>query len=172
MKMSNKKFLADQEGISLTPYRCNRGVATIGIGSTTYPDGRKVTIDDKPITLEQAYEYLEDYLEKVVYPDIAAHIKSELNQDQFDALCSFLYNLGHQALVNKNGSRTGINMRINLNPSDPLIIDEFFKWDRKNPPVLARHAREANLYFSGKHKDLIKEKLSKFGVVNADLYFV
>lgn len=172
MKMLNKKFLADQEGLSLTPYRCNRGVATIGIGTTVYPDGRKVSIDDKPITVEQAYDYLEDYLERVVYPDIQTHIKTELNQNQFDALCSFLYNLGHQALINRNGSRTGINMRINLDPNDLLIIDEFLKWDRKNLPVLARHAREANLYFSDAHKNLIKEKLAKFGKVDDKLYFV
>jgi len=170
--MQNKKFLADQEGLSLTPYYCNRGVTTIGIGTTLYPDGRKVNIGDSPITEQIAYEYLEDYLEKVVYPDISIHIKSELNQNQFDALCSFLYNLGHQALVNRNGSRTGISMRINLDPNDLLIIDEFLKWDRKNPPVLARHAREADLYFSGSQREFIKEKLRKFGRVNDSLYFV
>lgn len=142
-------FLIKQEGFRAYPYLCNRGVATIGNGTTMYPDGSKVTINDPPITKEYARELLKAHLAKEVYPLINKHIKSALNQKQFDALCSFIYNLGPQALINKNGSRTGINMRVNTDPNDPLIEKEFDKWDRRNPPVHARHMREARLYFGG-----------------------
>ena len=45
------------EGLKLKPYLCSAGVPTIGIGSTIYPDGTRVTMLDKEITEEQANEY-------------------------------------------------------------------------------------------------------------------
>ena len=47
------------EGLRLTPYLCSAGVPTIGYGSTFYEDGRKVSLQDPPITKERAEELLQ-----------------------------------------------------------------------------------------------------------------
>ena len=38
------------EGLRLKPYICPAGVDTIGYGSTTYPNGHKVQITDRPVS--------------------------------------------------------------------------------------------------------------------------
>ena len=40
------------------PYICPAGVPTQGYGTVWRPDGRKVTMDDPPITKETALEWL------------------------------------------------------------------------------------------------------------------
>ena len=57
MTLDNKGYLliAQFEGLRLKPYLCSAGVPTIGYGSTFYPSGRKVTMQDKPITQETAF---------------------------------------------------------------------------------------------------------------------
>ena len=50
------------EGFSSKPYLCPAGVATIGYGTTRYPDGTKVSMVDEPITEEQATAYLNSYV--------------------------------------------------------------------------------------------------------------
>lgn len=148
LSSNGETFLMLQEGFREKPYLDNKGIPTIGNGTTLYPGtNKKVTMADPPITKGMALEYMRMHLRAEVYPLIKKHIKSILNQNQFDALSSFIYNLGPQAMINKNGTRTGINMRINGNPNDPLIRNEFMKWDKKNPSVNARHGREADLYF-------------------------
>ena len=47
------KELRKEEGERFKPYLCTAGVPTIGVGATTYPDGRKVTLADPPITKSQ-----------------------------------------------------------------------------------------------------------------------
>ena len=42
------------EGLYLRPYLCPAGVPTIGVGCTSYLDGRRVTLNDPPITREHA----------------------------------------------------------------------------------------------------------------------
>lgn len=149
-----------EEGFRNKPYLCTAGRATVGFGSTIHIDGTPVKLTDPPVTVQEAEAMMLYHLEKRVYPVIKKYINIELAQCQFDALCSFIYNLGPQAMINGNGTRTGISMRVNVNPNDPLIIDQFLKWDRKTPAVLARHAREANLYFNMDKTDLIISKLT------------
>ena len=47
------KYLRAEEGERLSPYLCEAKVPTIGVGATTYLDGRKVKLSDPPITREQ-----------------------------------------------------------------------------------------------------------------------
>ncbi|MGK7910343.1 MAG: C39 family peptidase [Synechococcus sp.] len=69
-------------------------VPTIGYGTTTYPDGRKVKQGDT-VTREQAQQYLMDFLLQKCRP-ILAKIPtwSQMNVNQQGALYSFAYNLG------------------------------------------------------------------------------
>lgn len=94
MKLSPKgiAFIELWEGLKLKAYRDSKGLPTIGIGTTRYPDGTKVKMGDA-CTKEQAYEWFrfdvarfEAFVNRV--------IKVPLNQNQFDALVSLVYNIG------------------------------------------------------------------------------
>ena len=70
---------------------------TIGYGSTTYPDGRKVKKGDK-ITQKQADEMLIYYINKNILP-VYNKIPYKLTDDQKDAICSLCYNVGTPAFT-------------------------------------------------------------------------
>ena len=88
------------------------GVATIGCGTTIYPNGVRVTLRDKPITKEQAMAYLEYHCTQDAKL-IESLIKVPLNQNQIDATLCFVYNFG----VPKFKSSTLLKV-INQNPND------------------------------------------------------
>lgn len=80
------------EGFHSQPYICPAGVPTIGYGST-YMNGRKVTMQDKPISEPEAIKALQTDLikfERIVL----SKLKVPVNQNQFDALVSHAYNTG------------------------------------------------------------------------------
>lgn len=81
------------EGFSASPYLDQRGIPTIGYGSTYYSDGTPVTMDDNAITQDQAISLLQLYVQKFERV-INAHVTVKLNQNQFDALVDFTYNVG------------------------------------------------------------------------------
>jgi len=133
------------EGCKLKPYLCPAGKATIGWGSCYYADGTPVAIGDKAITQAQADELLlatlETYVEAVNYLT-----KQPLNQFQFDALCSFCYNVGVG-----NFKMSTLLKLININPNDPKIESQFLRWNKVNKKVLigltARRQYESDTYF-------------------------
>lgn len=99
MKTSQKgiDLLKSFEGCVLHPYLDSAGIATIAYGSTYYPDGRKVTMNDPVITQAQAEQLLATLLVKYEDP-INAYCQAQnitLNQNQFDAVVSARYNLGN-----------------------------------------------------------------------------
>lgn len=89
------------EGFSSKPYICPAGVATIGYGSTYYPDGAKVTMADLPITREQAEAMLLHELNTTYAPGVvrqcpilfAIAIQSR-DWRKINAIIDFVYNLG------------------------------------------------------------------------------
>lgn len=89
MKVSEKglALIKDFEGCALVPYKCPGGVLTIGYGHT-----RGVTKDMR-LKPEDADELLLRDLE--IYENaVNRKIKRTLTQGEFDALVSFIYNLG------------------------------------------------------------------------------
>jgi lysozyme len=134
------------EGLKLKPYLCSAGVPTIGYGNTFYETGKKVTLNDPAITEKRAEELLAHLLvsfEKYV----DSFCRDDINQSQFDALVSFAYNLGPNSL-----KASTLLKKVNANPSDPTIKDEFLKWTKAGGKVLKglvlRRESEAALYFS------------------------
>ena len=78
-----KKF----EGCELKAYQCSAGVWTIGYGHT------KDVVEGMEITQEQAEQMLVDELHE--YESyINKYVTVALSQNQFDALVSWVYNLG------------------------------------------------------------------------------
>lgn len=86
-------FIKRFEGLRLKPYLCSAGKPTIGYGSTFYPNGRRVTLLDIPITEGQAEKLLADTL-KPFEKKVNIHVKVPLTQNQFDALVSHTFNTG------------------------------------------------------------------------------
>ncbi len=148
MKLSQKglDLIKKFEGFSAKPYLCSAGVPTIGYGSTYYANGVKVKMTDSPISEEWA----EELLQKVVTHyerGVDSMTRDDINQNQFDALVSFAYNVG---LTNYKNST--LLKRVNANPKDPDIQKQFMKWVRAAGKVIKglinRRTVEANLYFS------------------------
>ena len=139
------------EGFSAKPYLCPAGIPTIGYGSTFYPDGRKVTMKDKPITEFDAEAMLLDTL-NIVEGQVLTLIKKQLNENQLSALVSFAYNVGIGNLKSST-----LLKRVNADPNQPDIREQFLKWKyAKNPKtgkmevlpgLLRRRIAEANLYY-------------------------
>jgi len=87
------------EGFRAKPYLCPAGVATIGYGTIRYPDGSPVTLFDAPITKIQAKKLLIHQLKTDYVPHVMSLCKN-LSVRQFNAVLSFVYNLGVNALKN------------------------------------------------------------------------
>ena len=135
------------EGFRGMPYLCPAGIPTIGYGSTFYPNGKKVTMKDSGITESEATEMLRYTLDKIFAPGVSKALKVEVKQNQFDALCSFAYNLGVAALA-------GSTLMKKLNVGDIAGAGkEFDKWVKAGGKVLnglvARRAAERKLYEQG-----------------------
>jgi lysozyme len=148
VKLDDKgyKLIQDFEGLSLVPYLCSAKVATIGYGNTFYPSGKKVTMQDAPISLLTAKWMLKETADKFA-ADVDKLIKSKLTQNQFNSLVSFAFNLGLTSL-----GRSTLLKKVNINPNDPTIAAEFAKWNKAGGKVVnglaKRRAVEAKLYFS------------------------
>jgi len=133
------------EGYKAKSYLCPASVVTIGWGSTMYTDGRKIKLGDT-INEDQAEQLL---LWELKNKSIALH-GLNLNQNQFDSLLSFVYNLGIGAFA-----KSTLKKKILLNPNDVTIKDEFMKWNKARvggelmelKGLTRRREAEAEMYF-------------------------
>lgn len=102
MKISQTgiNLIKEFEGCRLTAYKCPAGVWTIGYGHTgNVKQGQK-------ITAKQAEDYLKKDLERFERHVMAFNDKYKWNQNQFDALVSFAFNVGSINQLTANGTRT------------------------------------------------------------------
>jgi lysozyme len=126
-------------------YLCPASVVTIGWGSTMYTDGRKIKLGDT-INEQQAEELL---MWELKNKSTALHGLT-LNQNQFDSLVSFVYNLGVGAFA-----KSTLRKKILINPSDAAIKAEFLKWNKARvggelielKGLTRRREAEAEMYF-------------------------
>jgi lysozyme len=134
------------EGLKLKPYLCPAKVPTVGYGSTFYENGKKVKITDPSITEQRASKLLLDSL-KGFERYVDSYCRDDINQNQFDALVSFCYNLGPANLKSST-----LLKKANVNPNDPTIAQEFLRWNKAGGRALKgltkRRQAESNLYFS------------------------
>ena len=133
----------------LAAYKCPAGKWTIGMGTTRYPSGQRVMPGDS-ITEQQVFEYL-TYDLAVAESAVANAVTVPINQHQFDALVSFVYNLG--ALAFQNSTLLKI---INRNPVDSGIETQFCRWrmaaGKPHAGLIRRRRAESWLYFHGELK--------------------
>lgn len=138
-------------------YKCPAGKWTIGWGNTFYENGFSVKEGDV-ITKERADQLFANILEKFEIQLIKALDDVVLAGNQFSALVSFLYNVGPGSMHKdglirlKSGNPSTLLRRVNYNPKDPSIRDEFMKWVSKGSAfekgLRRRRKAEADLYFS------------------------
>ncbi|EDB6599881.1 lysozyme, partial [Salmonella enterica subsp. diarizonae] len=87
--------LKREEGESLKAYPDSRGIPTIGVGHTGKVDGNPV-VSGMTITAEKSSELLKEDLQWVE-DAISSLVCVPLNQNQYDALCSLIFNIGKSA---------------------------------------------------------------------------
>lgn len=111
MKISKKglTLIKEFEGLHLTAYQDEVGVWTIGYGITNSDKSITKTTIKKglKITKEKAEEWIEAVLNKLYAPKIMKYdVRYNWNQNEFDALISFAYNIGSIDQLTANGSRS------------------------------------------------------------------
>jgi len=126
------------EGCYLRRYKCPAGVWTIGYGHT------KGVVESTP-------DISQEYADELLNADIAQYERSvsrliswPVNQNQFDALVSFTFNLGTGAL-----QRSTLRQNINRGDIDDAA-NQFLKWVRVNGVIskglLNRRKAERELF--------------------------
>jgi len=138
-------FITKHEGLSLKPYLCPAKIPTIGYGNTYYPNGKKVTLLDKNISKQEAFEMFKEIANRFG-KRVDELVTSNINQNQFNALVSFAYNVG-----TGNFASSTLLKKVNKNPNDLTIKAEFLRWNKANGKVINgltnRRIEEADLYF-------------------------
>lgn len=147
MKINSKgiEILKKFEGIKLKPYLDSGGIPTIGIGTTIYDNGKKVTMKDPAISVQRAEDLLKNHvasLEKA----ITSLVKVTVSDDQFSALICLVYNIGIGAFTNSTLLKV-----LNLGQYDKAA-DQFLVWNKVNSKVVdgltKRRESEKTLFVS------------------------
>ncbi|HST54738.1 MAG TPA: lysozyme [Solirubrobacteraceae bacterium] len=113
------------EGFVGHPYRDAVGVWTIGYGHT-----EGVHQGSQPLTAAQAARLLQQDLDKRYAPAVNA-LRVSLSQHQFDALVSFVYNVGPGGV----GADTGVGRALRAR-SWRAAADHLLDWDKAGGRVL------------------------------------
>ena len=133
------------EGLKLRAYICPSGLPTIGYGATFYMNGSRVQIGDV-ITIDHADKLLH-FQVKLFADEVRRTVKSNINENQLGALVSFCFNVGGARF-----SSSTLAKKVNANPSDSTIRNEFMRWTRGGgkvlPGLVKRREEEANLYYA------------------------
>lgn len=147
-----KNLIKEAEGLRLDAYLCPAGIPTIGWGHTK---GVKL---GHHITVQQA----EDMLVEDIAPieRLLNGMKINFRQEQFDALVSWIFNLGE-------GKFKGSTMyqRIIRNARDEDITDQMVKWTysvgRPLPGLIKRRTAEANLFIGYERYKVLNNIITK-----------
>ena len=123
------------EGLYLNAYVCPAGVLTIGYGHTRgVKPGEEINEMQAELYLMEDVEACEIQLNYLTLP---------INQHQFDALCSFIFNLGI-------GNFMQSTLLKKLKAGDKTAADEILRWDKSGGKVLpgltARRKAEYDLF--------------------------
>lgn len=112
------------EGLRLSAYKCPAGVPTIGWGTTKgVKMGQTITKDEADRLLIEDAQRFADH--------VKALVKIPLNQNQVDALISFVYNIGPHAFA-KSTMLKLINQGLLEDAAN-----QFVRWNKAGGEVLA-----------------------------------
>ena len=149
------ELIASLESFESKPYICPAGVITIGEGTTRYFDTKKrVKLQDTPISKAEARRLLIGDIETIYAPLVDKLCRDDLNQNEFDAVCSFVYNAG-ATYRGKDGKNHYYNIFENIN-NKMNEKDLINYWEncaitgngKKLNGLFKRRKLEAKLYFT------------------------
>ena len=133
-----KDLIKKYEGCKLEAYKCPAGIWTIGYGHTGQDvfEGKTITQQEADSLLSKDLTRFEKFLNRI--------IKVPINQNQFNALASFTYNLGMGALQNST-------LLKKLNNNDFIgAANEFDRWvyanGKKLEGLIKRRKEEKELF--------------------------
>ena len=147
-----KKF----EGLRLTAYVCPAGVLTIGYGHTGSDVKPGMKIDEK-----EAERLLWQDTESA-QQTVSSFVTAKINQNEYDALVSFVFNVGPTAFVNSTLLRL-----LNKGADRKVVAAEFGRWvkagsDKPVPGLVRRREEEKKLFLEKiKHPLLSTSILAK-----------
>ena len=136
-----KNLIKKYEGFRSHAYVCPAGVNTIGFGTTRIngkpvPENMKITLDEANVFLDADLYDFEN--------GISSLVKVELNQNQFDALVCFVYNIGLGAF-----KKSTLLRKLNSEDFDGAS-KEFLRWNKAGgkvlPGLVRRRESEMNLF--------------------------
>lgn len=132
-------LIREFEGLRLEAYKCPAGIWTIGFGTTQgVRPGMKISSVQAEEMLRRDLTSFESNVRNLV--------KVPLNQNQFDALICFVYNIGINAFAKSTFLRK-------LNAKDYAgAANQFTRWNKADGKVLAgltrRREAEKKLFLS------------------------
>ena len=135
METSSKgiELIKQHEGCRLRAYKCPAGVWTVGYGSTRgVNQWTEITRQEAEVRLREDLRTAERTVEKVRY------LQPRLAQCQFDALVSFVFNVG-----SGNFEKSTLRKKVLANPADRSIRDEFFEMDPRERETVGGTPEEA-----------------------------
>jgi lysozyme len=136
-----KPLCKEFEGLSLVPYICPAGYPTQGFGTVWKPDGTKVTMNDPPISVETALEWLDETLQGYAIGVLKASPNLIKYPQALGAIIDCAYNIG---LARYRAS----TLRTRINQEDwAQAVVELKTWRRGGgkilPGLVRRRAAEA-----------------------------
>lgn len=143
MKISDKaiKMIKHHEGVRLRPYRCPALLWTIGVGHVLYNDQAKLKLEDRKsydIKPQDNRVWSQNEVDAILVHDlerfeqgVARYCPSAINnQNHFDALVSFSFNVGL-------GNLQKSTLRMKYNRGEyKAAAEELLKWGKVNGKVL------------------------------------
>jgi lysozyme len=136
------KLVADREGLETTAYLDSRGILTIGLGHTSAAGPPKV-VEGMTITKDEAWNIFYDDNHR--FRQECLHlVKVPLHQHEFDALGSFIFNLG----TTQFAASTALKR---LNAGDYPGCAEAMLWWNKPPEVISRRRGEHDQFLNLQH---------------------
>jgi lysozyme len=141
MKLSDRgaQLIANFEGFRSCPYQDAVGVWTIGYGSTSGVGPRS-----KCVSREQALARMKREV-NATYGKAIDDLPVELNQNQFDALTSFVYNVGPGGVAPSTGVGKAVRAK-----QWQRVVEEMQEWNKGGGqvlPGLVRRRREEGQLF-------------------------
>lgn len=128
------------EGLFLKPYLCPALVATIGIGSTRYEDGKRVTLQDPAITPERAERLLQVTLVRDYLPGVLKASPGLLKYPRkLAAILDFAYNCGAAQY-----RASTLRKRVDAEDWEGAVV-EIKKWNKGGGRVLPGLTKRRNV---------------------------
>lgn len=152
MKISDRgiEMIVSFEGVELEAYKCPAGVWTIGVGHTGVVDGKKIA-EGMIISRDKAYELLREDVQRFERYLNKQPFVGGLTQGMFDALVSFVFNVGTGAFETST-----LRRKLCLGVAPEEVAEEFGKWvygtvsgkKERLPGLVKRRKTECEMFLS------------------------